>query len=56
MADRSKGDKDPSDQYLTDWVADKTRWGLSIDPTEQATLTEGLSRCPDQPIHVTLAR
>ncbi|QDN74660.1 HNH endonuclease [Streptomyces sp. S1A1-7] len=63
---RSKGDKDPSDwmppyagywcQYLTDWVADKTRWDLSIDPTEQATLTEGLSRCPDQPIHVTLAR
>ncbi|MFD8222331.1 HNH endonuclease family protein [Streptomyces sp. NPDC059697] len=65
-SNRSKGDKDPSDwmppytgygcQYLTDWVADKTRWALSIDPSEQATLTEGLSRCPDQHIHVTLAR
>lgn len=65
-SNRSEGDKDPSDwmppyagygcQYLTYWVADKTRWGLSVDPTEQATLTAGLSRCPDQPIHVTLAR
>ncbi|GAA3078752.1 hypothetical protein GCM10010448_70420 [Streptomyces glomeratus] len=43
-------------QYVTDWVADKTRWGLSIDATEQAALTEVLSVCPDVPITVTLAR
>ncbi|WP_217572343.1 hypothetical protein [Streptomyces sp. GbtcB7] len=37
-------------------VADKTRWGLTIDPTEHAALSEALSNCPDQPITVTLAR
>lgn len=42
--------------YATDWGADKTRWGLSIDPTEHAALSEALSICPDQPITVTLAR
>jgi hypothetical protein len=41
---------------LTDWIADKTRWGLSIDPAEQAALSEVLNRCPDVPITVTLAR
>ncbi|MFJ9968705.1 HNH endonuclease family protein [Streptomyces avermitilis] len=64
-SNRSKADKDPSDwlppyagywcQYLTDWVADKTRYHLSIDPTEQVALAQGLSRCPDQPVTVTLA-
>ncbi|WP_443075514.1 hypothetical protein [Streptomyces sp. NBC_01483] len=43
-------------QYATDWVADKTRWGLTIDPTEHAALSDALSNCPDQPITVTLAR
>ncbi|GGN96287.1 hypothetical protein GCM10011579_097600 [Streptomyces albiflavescens] len=43
-------------QYVTDWVADKTRYQLAIDPTEQAALWENLSRCPDVPITVTLAR
>jgi hypothetical protein len=61
---RSKADQDPSTwqppaqgyrcQYATDWVADKTRWGLTIDPTEHAA--QALSNCPDQPITVTLAR
>ncbi|MFC5200363.1 HNH endonuclease family protein [Streptomyces kaempferi] len=65
-SNRSKADKDPSTwmpsyanyrcQYLTDWVADKTRYGLTVDPAERAALTEGLAHCPDQPVTVTLAR
>lgn len=65
-SNRSNADQDPSTwappadgyrcQYVTDWVADKTRWGLSIDATEQAALAETLSHCSDGPITVTLAR
>src|SRR5690348_7609083 len=59
---RSKADQDPTTWlppaegyrclYVTDWVADKTRWGRSIDPAEQAALSEELSACPDAPITV----
>ncbi|MCX5561104.1 HNH endonuclease family protein [Streptomyces sp. NBC_00038] len=65
-SNRSKADQDPSTwqppaegyrcQYATDWVADKTRWRLSIDRTEEAALSETLSHCPDVPVEVTLAR
>lgn len=65
-SNRSKADQDPSTwqppaegyrcQYATDWVADKTGWGLSIDPTEEAALSEILSRCPNTPVEVALAR
>ncbi|GHF17625.1 hypothetical protein GCM10014715_85830 [Streptomyces spiralis] len=65
-SNRSKADQDPTTwlppavgyrcTYVTDWVADKTRWGLSIDAGEQAALAESLRRCPDSPITVTLAR
>ncbi|MFG2656068.1 HNH endonuclease family protein [Streptomyces sp. NPDC048425] len=65
-SNRSKADQDLSTwqppakgyrcQYATDRVADKTRWGLCIDPTEEAALAETLSRCPDVPVEVTLAR
>ncbi|MEU9413065.1 HNH endonuclease family protein [Streptomyces sp. NPDC048281] len=65
-SNRSKADKDPTDwlppytpywcDYVTDWVADKTRYQLSIDPAEQAALAERLAACPDRPITVTLAR
>nr|WP_257033857.1 HNH endonuclease family protein [Streptomyces sp. Ag109_G2-15] len=64
-SNRSKADQDPSTwlppyagywcTYLTNWVADKTRYQLTIDPKEQTALAEGLARCPDQPITVTLA-
>ncbi|WP_019070530.1 hypothetical protein [Streptomyces hokutonensis] len=44
----------------TDWIADKTRWGLSIDAAERDALTQQLTQqladCPDLPITVTLAR
>ncbi|GAA2775231.1 hypothetical protein GCM10010521_62190 [Streptomyces rameus] len=46
-SNRSKADQDPSTwlppaagyrcQYATDWIADKTRWGLSIDTAESRT-------------------
>lgn len=64
-SNRSKSDKDPSAwlppfagyrcQYATDWVADKTRYQLSIDPGEEAALSESLSRCPNESIQVTFA-
>ncbi|MFF6992625.1 hypothetical protein [Streptomyces sp. NPDC010273] len=54
----SKADKDSSEwlppyagyrcQYDTDWIADKTRWGLSIDPVERGALTQQLADCLDQ--------
>ncbi|WP_030618761.1 HNH endonuclease family protein [Streptomyces achromogenes] len=65
-SNRSKADQDPATwlppatgyrcQYVTDWVADKTRWGLSIDSGEEAALSQVLSHCPNVPISVTLAR
>ncbi|MGV9934002.1 HNH endonuclease family protein [Streptomyces olivaceoviridis] len=65
-SNRSKADQDPSTwlppavsyrcQYVTDWVADKMRWGLSVDTGEQAALTEVLGNCPNVPVTVTLAR
>ncbi|MEV7129635.1 HNH endonuclease family protein [Streptomyces sp. NPDC093260] len=65
-SNRSKADQDPATwlppaagyrcQYVTDWIADKTRWGLTVDATEHDVLADQLSRCPDAPITVTLAR
>ncbi|MFF0778444.1 hypothetical protein [Streptomyces sp. NPDC003720] len=63
---RSQADQDPTTwlppavayrcQYVTDWVADKTPWGLSIDTAEQTALAEELGNCADAPITVVLAR
>jgi hypothetical protein len=65
-SNRSKADQDPSTwlppaagyhcTYVTDWIADKTRWGLSIDPGEQTALQQDLAACPDAPLTVTTAR
>jgi hypothetical protein len=65
-SNRSKADQDPTTwlppsagyrcTYVTDWVADKTRWGLTIDADEQAALMDVLGDCPDVPVTVTLAR
>ncbi|WP_329265063.1 DUF1524 domain-containing protein [Streptomyces sp. NBC_01478] len=65
-SNRSKSDQDPSTwqppapgyrcQYATEWIADKTRWGLTVDPAEHAALTDALTSCADQPVTVTLAR
>ncbi|GAA2906403.1 HNH endonuclease family protein [Streptomyces mexicanus] len=65
-SNRSKADQDPTTwlppaagyrcPYVTDWVADKTRWGLSIDAGEQMALAQTLGQCPDIPVTVILAR
>ncbi|MFI6245170.1 HNH endonuclease family protein [Streptomyces sp. NPDC051016] len=65
-SNRSKADKDPAEwlppyagfwcTYVTNWVADKTRYRLGVDPAERVALTERLDACPDQPITVTLVR
>ncbi|MFF9113890.1 hypothetical protein [Streptomyces sp. NPDC014805] len=43
-------------EYVTDWGADKMCWRLSIHPSEESVLSENLSRCPNAPLTVTLAR
>ncbi|WP_459755853.1 HNH endonuclease family protein [Streptomyces sennicomposti] len=65
-SNRSKAARDPTTwlppaagyrcQYVTDWIADKIRWRLSIEPAEEAAVSENLSRCPNVPVTVTLAR
>ncbi|MET9038756.1 hypothetical protein [Streptomyces mirabilis] len=65
-SNRSKADKDPTQwlspyagywcAYVTSWIADKTRYQLTVDPAEQTALAERLAICPDQPITITLAR
>lgn len=37
-------------RHATDWVADKTRYRLAVDPAESAALTETLRRCPGAPV------
>ncbi|MFF7966786.1 HNH endonuclease family protein [Streptomyces sp. NPDC007903] len=65
-SNRSKADQDPSTwlptavgyrcTYVTDWIADKTRWGLTVDTAEQAALTNVLEACPNISMTATLAR
>ena len=55
-SNRAKGEKDPSNwlpipedqcRYLADWVAIKTRWGLSADRSEWGRIRNVIrSRCP----------
>lgn len=59
---RSKADQDPSTWwppfteyrcgYLENWVAVKTRWGLSADAAEKDVLREQVVRCPHRQITV----
>ncbi|MEW2558542.1 HNH endonuclease family protein [Streptomyces griseorubiginosus] len=65
-SNRSKADQDPTTwlppavgyrcQYVTDWIADKMRWGLSIDSSEEAALSKALDHCLNVPVTVALAR
>lgn len=62
---RQKADQDPATwlpqdenahcRYLTEWVAVKTRWGLSVDTLEHAALGEISDRCEDTQITITEA-
>lgn len=59
-SNRSKGDKDPAlwlptvssytCTYLTNWVAVKYRWMLSVDSQEKATIAAALQSCPAEEI------
>jgi Protein of unknown function (DUF1524) len=61
-SNRSKSDQDPATwiptykpfdcAYVENWVLDKYRWSLSIDPAEKAALDADLSKCP--PVTLTL--
>jgi len=61
---QSKSDQDPAEwmpsltsvycQYITDWVADKTRWGLTVDTTEKASLTSYAAACTNSTVTVTI--
>jgi hypothetical protein len=59
-ANRSKGDRDPSGwmpalgkcRYVTDWVAVKVRWGLSVNPAEKSKLLAVAGNCANAAITV----
>lgn len=65
-SNRSKADKDVREwlppykaydcQYLADWVSVKARWGLSVDPAEQAAIADQAAACPDMEITGVRAR
>jgi hypothetical protein len=60
---QTKGDQDPAEwmpelqtcRYLTEWVAVKHRWGLTVDTAERSALSSLASGCGNT-VTVTLAR
>ena len=52
-ANRSKGDQDPAEwqplksrcRYLSNWVAVKLRWGLTVDTAEKRALLLAIGGC-----------
>ncbi|MFJ2193996.1 HNH endonuclease family protein [Kitasatospora sp. NPDC087861] len=64
-SNRQKADKDiaewlPRDDeacdYLTRWTVAKTRWGLSIDTTEQTAMHRISASCTNEDLTIELAR
>ncbi|MFH8371428.1 HNH endonuclease family protein [Streptomyces sp. NPDC018031] len=63
---RSKADQDPAQwlpsnpaalcRYISEWVAVKTRWALSVDSSEALALRDLAAECPTVPLTVPLAR
>jgi hypothetical protein len=59
---QSKGDKDPAEwmppltsvycRYVGEWVAVKTRWGLTVDSAEKSALTTRANSCSNSTITV----
>lgn len=59
---QSKSDQDPAEwmpsltsvhcRYITEWVATKTRWGLSADTAEKAALTSYAAACTNSTVTV----
>lgn len=62
---QAKGDKDPAQwmpsyppsrcRYVTDWVAVKVRWRLTVDSAEKSALTSWADSCPNTTVSVTYA-
>lgn len=60
----SKGDKDPAEwlppntsetcRYVGEWVAVKTRWGLTVDDAEKAALTDLAADCPNEELTIEI--
>ncbi|NGO79878.1 HNH endonuclease [Streptomyces sp. YC504] len=65
-SNRAKGDRDPADWmppvqsaavrcvYLVDWVATKSRWGLTVDDAEGKALKDYAAQCPNLPVAYTV--
>ena len=59
---QSKSDQDPAEwmpslsgvycRYITDWVATKTRWGLTVDSAEKTSLTSYAAACTNSTVTV----
>ena len=64
-SNRSKSDRDPASwlptatgyrcRYITDWIAVKLRWSLTVDFDEYAVLRDYVDRCPAAPYVVVAA-
>ncbi|WP_329011023.1 HNH endonuclease family protein [Micromonospora rifamycinica] len=62
---QAKGDQDPAGwlppyaaarcRYVTEWVATKIRWRLTVDNAEKSTLTGLADGCPNVTVAVTYA-
>ena len=42
--------------YIDAWIAQKVRWGLTVDAREQRALTGLVGRCPAAEMDVPLAQ
>lgn len=61
-SNRSKADQDPATwmpptaavhcRYVTEWVAVKTRWQLTVDEAEHQALRQAVADCPNVPVTV----
>lgn len=59
---QSKSDQDPAEwmpplssvycRYITEWVATKTRWGLTVDSAEKTSLTSYAAACTNSTVTV----
>ena len=59
---QTKSDQDPAEwmppltsvycRYITEWAAVKTRWGLTVDTTEKASLTSYAASCTNSTVTV----
>ncbi|MGW0316097.1 hypothetical protein [Streptomyces flavidovirens] len=38
-------------QYAAEWTSTKLRWGLAVDPQEQAELLDLAEQCPTTEVH-----